>query len=84
MNTEFEFQYGCSGTDNWERVTVISNKPLFYDVLTENGVNVVLWSYSRELLTYVEIDSDNLPTGRVFQLIKTRKIVEPLTGGICL
>lgn len=84
MNTEYEFQYGCSGSDNWERVTVISNKPLFNDVLTENGVNVVLWSYSRTFPTFAEIDSDNLPTGRVFQLIKTRKTVEPLTGGVCL
>ena len=73
MKTEYEFRYGCSCCGNWERATAISTKLLFFDVLAENGINVVPWNYSKTLPTFVEIDSDNLPTGRVFQLIKTRR-----------
>ena len=81
MNNEFEFQYGFSGRGDWEQITVISSKSLFYDMLKENGVNVVAWSATNKLATFAEIDDDNLPTGRVFQLIKSRKTFEPDSGG---
>ena len=83
MNNEFEFQYGFSGRGDWERITVISSKPLFYDMLTENGVNVVSWNTSMKLPTYAEVDDEYLPTGRVFQLINSRKTSKPETGGFC-
>ena len=83
MNKEYEFQYGFSGRGDWERITVISSKPLFYDMLTENGVNVVLWNTSMKLPTFVEVDDEYLPTGRVFQLISSRKTSKPETGGFC-
>ena len=81
MNTEYEFQYGYSGRGDWERITVISAKPLFYDMLTENGVNVMIWNTAQKLPTYAEIDDEYLPTGRVFQLISSRKTNLPETGG---
>ena len=80
MNNEYEFQYGFSGRGDWKRITVISAKPLFYDMLTENGVNVMIWDTAQKLLTFVEID-EYLPTGRVFQLISSRKTNLPETGG---
>lgn len=81
MNNEYEFQYGYSGRGDWERITVISAKSLFYDMLTENGVNVVVWNTSMKLPTYAEIDDEYLPTGRVFQLISSCKTYLPETGG---
>ena len=84
MNTEYEFQYGFSSCSKWERVKVISSKILFYDVLMENGINVILWDYVKTLPTFIEIDRDNLPTGRVFQLINKRITNEEEAGEICL
>ena len=84
MNTEYEFQYGYSNCSNWERTKVISSKILFYDVLVENGINVILWDYVKTLPTFVEIDHDNLPTGRIYQLIKKRITNEPERGEILL
>lgn len=81
MNYEYEFQYGYSGRGDWEHITVISAYFLFYDMLTENGVNVVQWNTAQKLLTYAEIDDEYLPTGRVFQLISSRKTNLPETGG---
>ena len=81
MNNEYEFQYGYSGRGDWEHITVISAKSLFYDMLTENGVNVVMWNTTQKLPTYAEIDDEYLPTGRVFQLISSRKTNLPETGG---
>ena len=81
MNTEYEFQYGTTGKNDWQRIIVISSNPLFYDMLTENGVNVVHWNTTQKLPTYVEIDDEYLPTGRVFQLISSRKTNLPETGG---
>ena len=81
MNNEFEFQYGYSGRSDWERITVISKKVLFYDMLKENNVNVMLWNTAQKLPTFVEIDDEYLPTGRVFQLISIRKTNLPETGG---
>ena len=83
MNIEYEFRYGCACCSNWEIAKATSSKLFFYDVLIENGFNVVPWNYSKTLLTFVEIDSDNLPTGIVFQLLKRRKIVKPINGGVC-
>ena len=81
MNNEFEFQYGFSGRCDWERITIISASPYFYDMLTKNGVNVITWSVAQKLPTYAEITDEYLPTGRVFQLISSRKTNLPETGG---
>ena len=34
-NTEYEFQYGTTGKNDWQRIIVISSNQLFYDMLTE-------------------------------------------------
>ena len=81
MNNEYEFQYGTTGKNDWQRIIVISSKPLFYDMLTENGINVTLWNTSIKMPTYAEIDDEYLPTGRVFQLISSRKTNLSETGG---
>ena len=74
MKIKYEIRYGCACCGNWKCTTVISTKHTFIEALEENGINVVIWEYSAKLPTFVEIDSDNLPTGKVFQLINWRFI----------
>lgn len=81
MNTKYEIQFGKASEAVWNSAVVISKAKTFYDVLEENGLNVVSW----ELLdnTFVEIGGDNLPTGLIFQLVHSEATSEEEEGEIC-
>lgn len=81
MNTKYLIEYGVSSQAAWNSTVVISKAKTFYNVLEENGLNVVAW----ELLpdTFVQIDSENLPTGLVFRLIRSESTNEEEAGEIC-
>lgn len=82
MNTKYLIEYGVSSQAVWNSTVVISKAKTFYDVLKENGLNVVKW----ELLpdTFVQIDSEKLPTGIIFQLIRSEPTNEEESGEICI
>ena len=52
----------------WNDSIVISRQNNFYDMLKNAGVKCVRWEYVPD--TWVIIDSDNLPTGIVVQLVE--------------
>ena len=81
MNTKYEIQFGKTNEAVWGSAVVISKANTFYDVLKENGLNVVQWELSPD--TFIEIDGENLPTGLIFQLIRSRHTSEEEAGGIC-
>lgn len=61
----------------WNDSTVISRQNNFYDVLKNAGVKCVRWEYVPD--TWIIIDSDNLPTGIVVQLVEEWDTNEPPT-----
>lgn len=83
MNNKFFFEVGYSGKSNYTHIEAITSESTFYDFLTKNKNNVTAWSAGK-YATYVEIDADNLPTGKYFILFKAEKTNEPESGEICL
>lgn len=83
MNTKYLIEYGVSSQTAWNSAVVISKAKTFYDVLKENGLNVVKWEQVSQCETFLEIDSENLPTGLVFQLIRSEPTNEEEAGEIC-
>lgn len=66
------FKYYFQTCDRKNRTMIeyvrVSRYSTFYEVLTNAGYNVTEWELS-DLKTWLEIDSERLPTGRIFQLI---------------
>ena len=81
MNTKYLIEYGVSSQAAWNSTVVISKTKTFYNVLEENGLNVVAWGLLPD--TFVQIDSENLPTGLVFRLIRSEPTNEEEAGEIC-
>lgn len=65
----FRYMSGKTGLmqSMWNDAVVISRCNNFYDVLKNAGVKCVAWEYVPD--TWAIVDSDNLPTGVVVQLV---------------
>lgn len=79
MNNKFIFEVGYSGKSNYSHIEAVTSEPTFYDFLTKNNFKVATWEMC-EHTTYVEINADNLPTGKYFMLFKAEKTNEEKTG----
>lgn len=80
MNNKFIFEVGYSGKSNYSYIEAITSEPTFYDFLTKNKINVTFWAVGQKFPTYVEMNADELPTGKYFRLIESDKTDEEETG----
>lgn len=73
MNMKYTVAFGDTRTESI--ITFVSKRFHLYDVLDNCGYDVTHWHLCNKLC-YVEIDSDNLPTGRYFMLMSATRTNE--------